>query len=157
FRSTMRRGCAATYGSTRRTELHHRHELYEAAKVLPQQRPAAPYNAPIRIMLGPDRWGSVERLYHAALAQPVARPAVFLAEACEGDDELRREVESLLAQDAQGALTRGAVVAAAELVSDAGQSVLTGRGLGGYQILAPIGAGGMGEVYRARDTRLGRE
>jgi serine/threonine protein kinase/Tol biopolymer transport system component len=108
-------------------------------------------------MLGPDRWGSVERLYHAALAQPVARRAVFLAEACKGDDELRREVESLLAQDAQGALTRGAVVAAAELVSDAGQSVLTGRRLGGYQLLAAIGAGGMGEVYRARDTRLGRE
>jgi hypothetical protein len=91
----------------------------------------------------PDRWDTVERLFHQALARPVGERAAFLAEACAGDDELRREVESLLAQDAQGALTRGAVVAAAELVSDAGQSVLTGRRLGGYQILAPIGAGGM--------------
>ena len=45
----------------------------------------------------------------------------------------------------------------AELVGDAGRSVLTGRRLGSYQIRAPIGAGGMGEVYRARDTRLGRQ
>ena len=54
-------------------------------------------------------------------------------------------------------LTRGAAVVAAGLVSDIGRSVLTGRRLGAYQILAPIGAGGMGEVYRARDTRLGRD
>src|SRR4029453_18244809 len=73
--------------------------------------------------------------------------------------ELRREVESLLAHGASaaGGFTQGAVVAAAGLISNVGQSVLSGRRLGAYQILAPIGAGGMGEVYRARDTRLGRE
>jgi eukaryotic-like serine/threonine-protein kinase len=105
----------------------------------------------------PDRWAEVERLYHAALGRDVGERAVFLRDACAGDEELRREVESLLAQSAAGVLTGGAVVAAAEVVSDAGRSVLTGRRLGAYQILAPIGAGGMGEVYRARDTRLGRE
>ena len=69
------------------------------------------------------------------------------------------EVESLLAQGAssEGVLTGGAVALAAVLVSDAGRSVLTGRRLGAYQILAPLGAGAMGEVYRARDTRLGRD
>jgi serine/threonine protein kinase len=109
--------------------------------------------------LSPHRWDAVERLYHAALARPVSDRAAYLADACAGDDELRREVESLLAQhaSAEDVLTGGAVAAAAGFVTDVGRPLLTGRRLGSYQILAPIGAGGMGEVYRARDTRLGRE
>jgi len=107
----------------------------------------------------PERWATVERLYHGALARPVDERPAFLAEACAGDEALRREVESLLAQGASSAsaFTQGAVVAAAGLISNVAQSMLSGRRLGVYQILAPIGAGGMGEVYRARDTRLGRE
>jgi hypothetical protein len=108
---------------------------------------------------GPDRWDSIERLYHSALAHPVDRRAAYLAAACAGDEALRREVESLLAQDgtAGAPLSRGAVAAAAGLVSDAGALSLVGRRIGVYQVLAPIGAGGMGEVYCARDTRLGRD
>ena len=108
---------------------------------------------------GRDRWDTVERLYHAALAKPADGRAAFLAEACAGDETLQREVESLLTQNASAddLFTRAAVVAAAGLVSDVGHSTLAGRRLGAYQILAPIGAGGMGEVYRARDTRLGRD
>jgi serine/threonine protein kinase len=108
---------------------------------------------------GPDRWDTVERLYHAALTRPADERAAFLAEACGGDHALRREVESLLAQptSADNVLAGGAVVAAAGLVTDIGMSAMTGRRIGVYQILAPIGAGGMGEVYRARDTRLGRD
>jgi len=109
--------------------------------------------------LDAGRWGTVERLYHAVLARPADERPAFLAEACGGDDELRREVESLLAQEmsAAGVLTGGAVAAAAGLVSDIGHSNLAGRRIGAYQILGHIGTGGMGEVYRARDTRLGRE
>jgi eukaryotic-like serine/threonine-protein kinase len=108
--------------------------------------------------MNPDRWDAVGRLYHAALARPVDERAAFLAEACADDEELRREVQSLLTQaSAGGGLTGGAVAAAAGLVTDVGHSVLAGRRLGAYQILAPLGAGGMGEVYRARDTRLGRD
>src|SRR5262245_10949322 len=109
--------------------------------------------------LSPDRWDAVERLFHAALARPVDERAAFLADACAGDEELRREVETLLVEhtSADAEFSRGAAVAAAGLVSDVDRSVLTGRRLGAYQILSPIGAGGMGEVYRARDTRLGRE
>src|SRR5438876_11955303 len=107
---------------------------------------------------GASRWSTIERLYHAALKIPEADRSAYLAEACAGDDTLRHEVESLLAQrvSAGDALTRGAVVAAAGLISDTGTTTLTGRRIGAYQILAPIGAGGMGEGYRARDTRLGR-
>ena len=66
-------------------------------------------------------------------------------------------MESLLAQhgSAADALTRGAVAAAAGLVSDIGQSMMVGRRFGVYHVLAPLGAGGMGEVYRARDTQAG--
>ena len=103
-----------------------------------------------------DRWNAIERLYHAALAYPPERRPAFLAQACTGDEELQREVESLLAQG-DSSLSRGAVAAAADLVTDAGHSMLTGQRLGIYQVLARIGAGGMGEVYRARDTRLGRD
>ena len=69
------------------------------------------------------------------------------------------EVESLLAQQASagGFLEDPAVAAAAQMVSEHGASLLTGRRLGAYEVHARIGAGGMGEVYRARDTKLGRD
>ncbi|HEU5257846.1 MAG TPA: protein kinase [Vicinamibacterales bacterium] len=107
----------------------------------------------------PERWATVDRLYHAALARPVDERAAFVADACAGDEDLRREVESLLGQRTSeaGEFTQGAVIVAAGLVSNVGPSAMTGRRLGVYQILAPIGAGGMGEVYRARDPRLGRD
>jgi hypothetical protein len=106
----------------------------------------------------PDRWQQISQLYHAALARDGDDRAAFLAEACHEDEPLRREVESLLAQpaSAQGFLD-GALARAAQMVSGVGSSVLTGRRLGAYQVQARLGAGGMGEVYRARDTKLGRD
>src|SRR5262245_57695780 len=105
-----------------------------------------------------DRWPDVERLYHAALTRPAHERAAFLAEACAADPILRREVESLLAQAASGDfLAAPAIAEAAKMVSTSGASVSTGRRIGVYQIHALLGAGGMGEVYRARDTKLGRD
>jgi serine/threonine protein kinase len=105
------------------------------------------------------RWRQIERLYHAALTRRADERVAFLADACAGDEALRREVESLLAQPASAAafLDGEAVAAAAELVSDPGASVLTGRRLGAYQVQERIGVGGMGEVYRAHDTKLRRD
>ena len=107
----------------------------------------------------PERWRQLEEMYHAALARPADQRATFLAEACVGDEGLRQEVESLLAQPApaDGFLNAPTVTVAAHLVSNPAASVLTGRRLGVYHLQERIGAGGMGEVYRARDTKLGRD
>ena len=108
-----------------------------------------------------DRQRQVTELCHAALECNASNRAAFLHEACAGDEALRQEVESLLRYEeaANGFLERPAVEEAARLVSGFPESTvdLSGRRLGVYQIQARIGAGGMGEVYRARDTRLGRD
>jgi serine/threonine protein kinase len=94
-----------------------------------------------------QRWSKIESLYHAALAKDRGERSAYLDTACAEDPELRREVESLLG------------CADAELVSPVadGNRLPAGFSLGAYQILAPLGAGGMGEVYRARDTKLKRD
>ena len=106
-----------------------------------------------------DRWKQISGLYHEGLVRQGDDRAAFLAEVCRGDEPLRRELESLLAQpaSAQARLDAPALAHAAQIVSDVGASTLVGHRLGAYQVQARLGAGGMGEVYRARDTKLGRD
>src|SRR6266545_5195378 len=109
-------------------------------------------------MSAPNRWSRVEALYHAARERDAGERAAFLDAACEGDAQLRRDVESLLAQPTtDGFLGVPAMAVAAQMITSSGNSMLTGRRIGAYQIQTLLGAGGMGEVYRARDTKLGRD
>jgi serine/threonine protein kinase len=101
-----------------------------------------------------ERLQRVEALYHAALARPAGERERFLAEQCGADNDLRREVESLLAHadPADEFLEEPAL----EPKPPRRARVRPGESLGHYQILDLIGVGGIGEVYRARDSRLGR-
>ena len=105
-----------------------------------------------------DRWSATERIFHAALERPVEARAAFLAEACGDDAALRQDVETLLdAASSTGFLELPALQIAAGLVTSATLAPLTGQHIGVYSIASLLGRGGMGEVYRARDTRLGRD
>src|SRR5881296_28607 len=119
-----------------------------------------------RHMNGPDDRSRVKHIFQAALERAPEERAPFLQATCAGDTRLRAEVESLLAAHRQAGhfAERPALAAVDEsgeapsgLLRDSAERALhDGDRIGAYQVQSRLGAGGMGEVYRAHDTRLGR-
>jgi eukaryotic-like serine/threonine-protein kinase len=106
--------------------------------------------------MDPARWQRVSRLYQSALDRDPSERDLFLAQATAGDDELRREVESLLAQENAPLRIDQAMLEIGAAVLSTRSDLKPGSVLGPYRIDHLIGAGGMGQVYRATDTRLNR-
>src|SRR5512138_3738729 len=105
-----------------------------------------------------DHWTTVKRIHQSALDLDPSERAAFVNESCGGDEALRREVESLLtyASEAEAFLERLAVDIAPTPPGESHEGRLVGSTISHYQVLSLLGAGGMREVYLARDPRLDR-
>ncbi|HEX5883426.1 MAG TPA: hypothetical protein VFY67_02665, partial [Pyrinomonadaceae bacterium] len=108
----------------------------------------------------PELYRRVNELFHAALARPKDERAAFLDDACGADASLRAKVEALIAAHERTGDFLDSPVYGLEthsLSEEVSTNLLIGKSVGRYEVLSLLGVGGMGAVYLARDTRLGRK
>lgn len=105
----------------------------------------------------PEYWQQVKKIFNSALRYEPSARAEYLSRACSGDTALRKEVESLIASHEKDAsfIESPAYQAVANSLTE--EPLAKGRLIGHYEILGVLGKGGMGEVYLANDTKLGRK
>src|SRR5688572_12070273 len=107
----------------------------------------------------PERWQQLKQIFQSALERNPAERSAFLNQACAGDEPLRSEVESLIASHDQAgdSIEAMAAEAATKMLANDRAGSIVGKQFGHYHVLSHIGRGGMGEVFLAQDTRLGRK
>src|SRR4026207_757383 len=105
----------------------------------------------------PERWQQIKALLESAIEREPPERDAFLDEACAGDPVLRREVEALLDSHARAGDFIESPAYAIMAESLAASDLLPGSTIGPYQIIDRLAAGGMGDIYLAEDSRLGRK
>src|SRR5689334_12041826 len=107
----------------------------------------------------PERWQQVKEIFNSAINYRPEERSSFISQACYGDDDLRSEVESLIASHEQGGsfIDKPAFEAAASLLVSNPAELKSGQTIASYEVISFLSRGGMGEVYLAEDKRLGRK
>src|ERR1043166_7257618 len=107
----------------------------------------------------PERWQQVKDIFNSAIAYAPEERSSFISRACSGDEELRSEVESLIASHEQSGnfIDQPAFEVAASLLAGERAELTPGYTIAPYEVISFISRGGMGEVYLAEDKRLGRK